>query len=185
MKKITKLFLMLVFLLSFQMSFSQPWMNKVTSEKPTFKEIQTAFYDYWKDKPIEKGKGYKPFKRWEWYWESRLLPNGDFPSPSITWDEFNKYNSEKNPWARQNEQRSAQSTANWTPSGPSSSPGGYSGLGRINCMAFHPTDPNTFWVGTPAGGLWKTTNGGTNWTAVSVGATQGFGFGDIVDMSLR
>lgn len=31
-------------------------------------------------------------------------------------------------------------------------------------MAFHPTDPNTFWVGTPAGGLWKTTNGGTSWT---------------------
>ena len=164
MKKITKLFLMLIFLLSFQMSFSQPWMKKVTSEKPTFKEIQTAFYDYWKDRPIEKGKGYKPFKRWEWFTESRLLPNGNFPSPSITLDEFNKYNSEKNPWARQNEQRSAQSTANWTPSGPSTSDGGYAGLGRINCMAFHPTDPNTFWVGTPAGGLWKTTNGGTNWT---------------------
>ncbi len=160
MKKITKLFLMLVFLLSFQMSFSQPWMKKVTSEKPTFMEIQTAFYDYWKDRPIEKGQGYKPFKRWEWYWESRLLPNGNFPSPSITWDEFNKYYSQSNT----SEQRNIQSTANWTSSGPSSSPGGIGGLGRINCMAFHPTDPNTFWVGTPAGGLWKTTNGGTSWT---------------------
>lgn len=164
MKTITKLILILLFLLSFQMSFSQPWMKKVTSENPTFKEIQTAFYDYWKDRPIEKGQGYKPFKRWEWYWESRLLPNGDFPSPSITWDEFKKYNSEKNQLARQNEQRSAQSTANWTSSGPSTTTGGYRGLGRINCMAFHPTDPNTFWVGTPAGGLWKTTNGGINWT---------------------
>ena len=161
---IKKIILLLMFLLSFQMGFSQPWMSKISSEKPTFKKIQTTFNGYWKDKPIEKGKGYKPFKRWEWYWESRLLPNGDFPSPSITLDEFNKYNSEKNPWARQNEQRNAQSTANWTPSGPSSSNGGYAGLGRINCMAFHPTDPNTFWVGTPAGGLWKTTNGGTSWT---------------------
>jgi photosystem II stability/assembly factor-like uncharacterized protein len=159
MIKIKKTNLLLLILLSFQMGFSQPWMNKVTSEKPTFQEIQTAFNEYWKDRPIEKGKGYKPFKRWEWYWESRLLPNGDFPSPSITWDEFNKYYSQSNPY----EQRSTQSTANWTSSGPSSSPGGYSGLGRINCMAFHPTDPNTFWVGTPAGGLWKTTNGGTNW----------------------
>ena len=160
MIKIKKTNLLLLILLSFQMSFSQPWMNKVTSEKPTFKEIQTAFYDYWKDRPIEKGQGYKPFKRWEWYWESRLLPNGDFPSPSITWDEFQKYYSQSNP----SEQRSTQSNANWTSSGPSSSPGGNNGLGRINCMAFHPTDPNTFWVGTPAGGLWKTTNGGTNWT---------------------
>ena len=160
MIKIKKTNLLLLILLSFQMGFSQPWMNKVTSEKPTFKEIQTAFYDYWKDRPIEKGKGYKPFKRWEWYWEIRLLPNGDFPSSSITWDEFHKYYSQSNTY----EQRNTQSTANWTSSGPSTTTGGYWGLGRINCMAFHPTDPNIFWVGTPAGGLWKTTNGGTNWT---------------------
>lgn len=160
MEKIKKTNLLLLLLLSIQMSFSQPWMENVTSNKPTFQEIQTAFNEYWKDRPIEKGKGYKPFKRWEWYWESRLLPNGEFPSPSITWDEFYKYYSQRN----QNSQRSAQSTANWTFSGPSSSNGGYSGLGRINCMAFHPTDANTFWVGTPAGGLWKTTNGGTDWT---------------------
>ena len=160
MKKIKKTNLLLLLLLSIQMVFSQPWMENVTSDKPTFQEIQTAFNEYWKDRPIEKGKGYKPFKRWEWYWESRLLPNGEFPSPSITWDEFHKYYSQRN----QNSQRSAQSTANWTSSGPSSSDGGYTDIGRINCMAFHPTDPNTFWVGTPAGGLWKTTNGGTNWT---------------------
>ena len=160
MKRITNTILIVSFLLSIQMGFSQPWMENVTSDKPTFQEIQTAFNEYWKDRPIEKGKGYKPFKRWEWYWESRLLPNGEFPSPSITWDEFHKYYSQRN----QNEQRSTQSTANWTSSGPSTSAGGYSGLGRINCMAFHPTDPNTFWVGTPAGGLWKTTNGGINWT---------------------
>lgn len=160
MKRITNTILIVSFLLSFQMGFSQPWMENVTSDKPTFQEIQTAFNEYWKDRPIEKGKGYKPFKRWEWYWESRLLPNGEFPSPSITWDEFHKYYSQRN----QNAQRSAQSIANWTFSGPSSSNGGYSGLGRINCMAFHPTDANTFWVGTPAGGLWKTTNGGTDWT---------------------
>lgn len=159
MKK-TNIILIVTFLLSIQMGFSQPWMENITSENPTFQEIQTAFNEYWKDKPVEKGKGFKPFKRWEWYWESRLLPNGEFPSPSITWDEFHKYYSQRN----QNAQRSAQSTANWTFSGPSSSNGGYSGLGRINCMAFHPTDPNTFWVGTPAGGLWKTTNGGTDWT---------------------
>lgn len=160
MKKITNTILIVTFLLSIQMGFSQPWMENITSDKPTFQEIQTAFNEYWKDRPIEKGKGYKPFKRWEWYWESRLLPNGEFPSPSITWDEFHKYYSQRN----QNAQRSVQSTANWTFSGPSSSNGGYSGLGRINCMAFHPTDANIFWVGTPAGGLWKTTNGGTNWT---------------------
>lgn len=42
-----------------------------------------------------------------------------------------------------------------------------SGIGRLNCMAFHPTDLNTIWVGTPAGGIWKTTNHGGDWTCIS------------------
>lgn len=39
------------------------------------------------------------------------------------------------------------------------------GIGRVNCIAFHPSNSNTMWIGTPAGGLWKTTDGGTTWTA--------------------
>jgi hypothetical protein len=164
MIKIKKIILLLLFLLSFQMGFSQPWMSKISSEKPTFKKIQTAFNGYWKDKPIEKGKGYKQFKRWEWFTESRLLPNGDIPSSSITRDEFHKYYSKQNIEKQSNTQKSLQSNANWTFKGPSTTPGGYNGLGRINCIAFHPTNPNIFWVGTPAGGLWKTITGGASWT---------------------
>lgn len=47
--------------------------------------------------------------------------------------------------------------------------------GRVLSLGFHPTDVNTMWVGTAAGGLWKTTNGGTgaadgiNWTYVPTG----------------
>ncbi|MBK7636568.1 MAG: hypothetical protein IPJ13_21590 [Saprospiraceae bacterium] len=58
-------------------------------------------------------------------------------------------------------------TANWTSIGPTSSTGGYAGVGRLNCVAFHPSDPNTYWVGAPAGGLWRTTNGGTTWTVLT------------------
>ncbi|MCB0846012.1 MAG: T9SS type A sorting domain-containing protein, partial [Bacteroidetes bacterium] len=41
------------------------------------------------------------------------------------------------------------------------------GMGRINTIAFHPTDPNTFWVGVAQGGLWKTTNSGQSWTPLN------------------
>lgn len=47
--------------------------------------------------------------------------------------------------------------------------------GRILSIGFHPTDPNTMWVGSASGGLWKTTNGGTggaggiNWQYVPTG----------------
>ena len=39
--------------------------------------------------------------------------------------------------------------------------------GRIWCVAGVPGDPAVYYAGTPAGALWKTTSGGTTWTAVS------------------
>ncbi|MBK6783816.1 MAG: hypothetical protein IPG79_08630 [Saprospiraceae bacterium] len=44
-------------------------------------------------------------------------------------------------------------TANWTNLGPNTTSGGYAGLGRINCVAFHPTNSNIMWVGSPGGSL--------------------------------
>lgn len=36
--------------------------------------------------------------------------------------------------------------------------------GRINAVAFHPTNPNTFIAGGAEGGVWRTTDAGVNWT---------------------
>lgn len=41
------------------------------------------------------------------------------------------------------------------------------GQARVDCIAFHPTDPNTIYAGTPLGGLWKTTTGGSSWFQVT------------------
>ncbi|HHB79777.1 MAG TPA: T9SS type A sorting domain-containing protein, partial [Saprospiraceae bacterium] len=38
-------------------------------------------------------------------------------------------------------------------------------LGRINEIAFGPSNSNTIYVGTPAAGLWKSTDGGSNWAS--------------------
>lgn len=152
--------LLLTLILIIFKSNAQVWVRDINSENPNFFEIQTAFNNYWKDKPIEKGKGYKPFKRWEWYWEQRVGLDGLFPSPDVLWTESEKYNAQLSI----NKNNSALSNANWTFMGPDNSNGGYSGIGRTTCIAFHPTVANTFWVGTPAGGLWKTVNGGANWT---------------------
>ena len=37
------------------------------------------------------------------------------------------------------------------------------GSGRINGIAFHPTDTNTIFALAPQGGVWKTTDYGANW----------------------
>ncbi|UXI68056.1 PKD domain-containing protein [Tahibacter amnicola] len=48
--------------------------------------------------------------------------------------------------------------------------------GRLNVVAPHPTDDSTLYIGSAAGGVWKTTNNGISWTPIfdSVG-TQPIG----------
>jgi photosystem II stability/assembly factor-like uncharacterized protein len=60
----------------------------------------------------------------------------------------------------------------WYPVGPNAVPGnltGYmqNGIGRINCITFHPTNASTYYVGVAQGGLWKTTNNGASWTPLT------------------
>jgi photosystem II stability/assembly factor-like uncharacterized protein len=160
-----------------------PWLYKLKDKKnPNFHEIQQSFKDYWKGKKpseIPRGKGYKVFKRWEWFWEPRVGRSGVFPKSSIILEEREKYRA-SHPVSKRtsNSMASFASTsqtsateplrpsvaASWKALGPNTSVGGYGGIGRVNCIAFHPTLVNTFWVGSPAGGIWKTTNGGTSWT---------------------
>lgn len=49
---------------------------------------------------------------------------------------------------------------NWVVEGP-----GNIG-GRINCMAIEPGNPNTMYAGNASGGVFKTTDGGSNWLPV-------------------
>ncbi len=161
-------------LLSLLVSKAQPWESNLPNNKQneiySFFDYQKAFNEYWADKDIvngyyyenkvkKKAFGWKQFKRWEQHWESRVNPTtGAFP----TIKDYERAHSEFKS-AVQHKSVSGE----WTSQGPSSSWGGYAGIGRVNCIAFHPSNANTFWVGTPAGGLWKTTNGGSSWTVLT------------------
>ncbi len=39
--------------------------------------------------------------------------------------------------------------------------------GRVSTIAVHPTNPNIVYIGASGGGVWKTSNGGTNWTLIT------------------
>ena len=71
------------------------------------------------------------------------------------------------------EARLAQSDApsgqtTWTALGPAPIPNGQFGpvSGRTVSIAVHPTNPNLVYVGTAQGGLYRTTDGGANWTPI-------------------
>src|SRR5262249_223515 len=63
------------------------------------------------------------------------------------------------------------SLTNWSEIGPApvsvgQTAGGQPITGRISSVAVDPADPNTIYVGSAGGGVWKTTNGGAtnpNW----------------------
>src|SRR6266487_2591488 len=62
------------------------------------------------------------------------------------------------------------STVAWTAIGPAplnSSQATGNVSGRITAIAAHPTDANTIYVAPAGGGVWKTINGGINWTALT------------------
>ncbi len=138
-----------------------------------FFEIKKSMNEYWKSQNVHNGfksengvetkvPYWKIYKRWEYYWEQRVNQvTGEFPKTTSI-DEYEKYKSNQN-----NFNGEPDYTESWTNLGTNTSGGGYAGLGRINCIAFHPTDVNTFWVGSPSGGIWKTINGGTNWTILN------------------
>ena len=44
--------------------------------------------------------------------------------------------------------------------------------GRTNSIAFHPTDPLTFYIASAGGGVWKTTNGGTTFQVLTDNLTS-------------
>ncbi len=150
--------------------FGQQWKENLDESKAAnFYEIQQAFNDYWDPFEVEKGYylvkgekqkagGWKQFKRWEWFWESRVdKQTGAFPEVSNR----EIYQQELNT----NPNRSI--SGNWTSMGPSTTGGGYAGLGRLNCIGFHPTDNNTYYVGAASGGVWKTSDAGSSWTPIS------------------
>lgn len=136
---------------------AQPWGN---IESNSFFEMQKNFEEYWSGKTIERGKGWKQFKRWEWYWKDRVDSLGHFPPAGMVRSEMDAFKRNNKPGKRNIQ-------ANWQSEGPSFTIGGYAGIGRMASFAFDPTNSNTLYAGAAGGGLWKSTNGGNNWVATT------------------
>lgn len=149
------------FLLFFVLKLSaQPWIDNGldVNGNPNFFVMQSLAQDYFSNINIEeKGKGYKAYKRWEEYWKDRVYEDGSFPEAGLAEKNFKAF-------LKNQQDGDRMMVADWESLGPSTTGGGYAGIGRIACIAFHPTNTNILWVGSPGGGLWKSTNGGDSWT---------------------
>ncbi len=142
---------------------NKDWLLKMQDPNVNFWELQKEFNDYWKDRTDYKGNGYKVFKRWEYINEVRVLQDGKQLAPDYVWKEYARYMAEA--------PKSKSNSGAWNIVGPTTYPSNSTaqptGKGRINAIAFHPSDANTLFIGAPSGGIWKSINNGANWTNLS------------------
>ena len=165
MNKITFIFWFLSF--SFFGVHSQNYLEMINSDNFTVQEIQNSATEYFKNKDKGRGTGYKSFKRWEYDALRMQDEKGFLKTPSFYFDELERYNSYKNKGAKLNQVNTVES---WEQLGPSSwnqTTGWNPGVGRITSIAIDPSDENHIIVGSPGGGVWKTTDGTTTWSALT------------------
>jgi len=131
-------------------------------------DIKVEANNYFQGKDKGRGSGYKQYKRWEHFVEPRYSPSGKiFNIAAKNMIEYENYvanfNSKSLP--------ANYHPGNWTSMGPDDhilGAGWNGGIGRVNCIAFHPTNSGIYYVGTPAGGLWKK-SGSNPWEPLTDG----------------
>ncbi|WP_130734750.1 T9SS type A sorting domain-containing protein [Flavobacterium sp. J27] len=167
----------LLLLLFTSLSFSQYnesalWKEKNVNAKHqrlTIDQEVALFNEYWstRDKNV-KGSGFKPFMRWENHWRNMTNDQGYLLTPEEIYAAWNQKRASK---VNRNANASfSLPPSNWQPVGPAThtNTGSWSsGQGRVNFVYQDPTNANTVYIGSPAGGVWKSTDAGINWTPLS------------------
>ncbi|RYY65281.1 MAG: hypothetical protein EOO13_17420, partial [Chitinophagaceae bacterium] len=135
---------------------AQEWQNEIASDSNFF-EIRKAFDQEFVAPEEEEDGDNEQFNRWAHIIGPRVADNNGKPfPPDIIYTEWKKFMSKPMPSVR-------GKNGSWSYAGPKTTPTRGGGNGRINCFEFDPTNTDIMWAGTPAGGLWKSMNGGKTW----------------------
>jgi photosystem II stability/assembly factor-like uncharacterized protein len=143
---------------------SQAWMNNI-QDPNNFYSIRSAFLNSLKEERdvngLPKDDESSKFKRWEHFMEPRVYPTGQLPKLNClaeALDDYIRVHPDK---------RLESRSKKWTSLEPEEGFPFNGYAGRVNCLAFHPADTNIIYIGAPAGGLWKTIDGGLSWTVLT------------------
>jgi len=147
-------------------SYSQEYLWMIDAGTFKVEEVQQSAEAYFQDRPKGKGSGYKQYKRWE-YLALRMMNEEGYVAFSETYiQELERFNAQLNT----NANNRAMLNDNWEEMGPVSWNATSSwnpGVGRITSISINETDENHIIVGAETGGVWKTLDGGQNWTPLT------------------
>lgn len=167
---LTKLGVIIVFFLISGNIVAQQWVTDMQDTSLSLNQKTESFNAYWENHQYEKGKGYKQFKRKEYFLKNRVGNNGKF-NPKV--DRISDYKKAQQQMAT----KSLGAAGKWIQLGPFGPTNGM-GSGRINCIDYHPTNANKIIIGAPSGGIWRTDNSGQTWTT-NTDDLASIGFSDI------
>lgn len=154
----------IIALLSFYFAKSQPHLKLIHDGETSLEKIELEADRYFK-KIGKNNNEYKFYQRWLYTAKIDADENESIITNSDYVKEYQRYNRDRNQSLHTN---SIEETAAWEDLGPvrkNPTSGWNPGVGRITSMAFENT--NHFIVGSPTGGIWKTTDGGGNWSCLT------------------
>ena len=152
--------------LAIQLGFAQynemvPWQQGVDKNNTNaFEQLENNYQKYFSThNELEKGSGMKQYQRWKYIWKDYFLSKGFKPISTV----------DRAFQLKQAMARSTQDNSQWSNVGPTivNRHGSSADKGRVNFVLIDPTDNQIMYVGTPAGGIWKSTNAGVDWTPLS------------------
>jgi hypothetical protein len=105
--------------------------------------------------------------RENWFWQQRMYPFTDLPE-----------NAREKAWASRPIDKGVHADVlTWQPVGPISIANAHVGTwgatsGRVSAIAVSPTNANLVLIGSPTGGIWRSTDGGATFAPVADDQTQ-------------
>lgn len=157
-------FLLIMVLLSFHFAESQPYLKLLHDGETSLEKIEFEADRYF-EKVGKNNNEYKFYQRWLYGAKMEANDHNILTPNSIYLEELHRYNRRRNISTRSGV---IQQTGAWSDLGPTNKNGtsGWNpGVGRITSLAFENT--NHFIAGSPTGGIWKTNDGGQNWSCLT------------------
>jgi photosystem II stability/assembly factor-like uncharacterized protein len=164
MKHFINLLLILFFVST---SWSQDYKDMILKGTYKVQDIQVKAEAHFTKAGKERGKGYKPYKRWEYNALRNMDENGYLKSADFYFNALENYNKNKNNGTN----TLARTTEGaWEQLGPTywnGTSGWNPGVGRVTSISIESTNTDHIIVGGASGGVWKTIDGGGTWTVLT------------------